>query len=295
MQEFKGVYPAFVTPMNKDESLNEEAFRKVMEFNIKAGAHGFWVAGGSGESVLLDDAENNRIAEISVKQAAGRAKIIMHVGATTTKRAAKMAEHAAKAGVDAICCVPPFFYQQNDEAIVKHYRVVAAAASLPLFAYNLPGATGVEITPEMMKKIQDGVPQLKGLKHSSMNQMYVREFIQMGLSCFIGNAGLMLPALTMGAVGCIDWGPNLVPEVWVELWNAFQRGDMKRALAAQDKGIKVTELCRFGSFHQVLKAGLSERLGIDCGAPRAPGLAMSSKNRKALKQCLIEMGYVKSK
>ena len=117
----------------------------------------------------------------------------------------------------------------------------------------------------------------------------------MGLDCFIGNARLMLPALAMGAVGLIDWGPNLVPEVWVELWNAFQKGDMKKALAAQDKGIKVTELGRFGSFHQVLKAGLSERLGIDCGAPRAPGLPMSSKNKKALRQALIEMGYVKSK
>lgn len=295
MKEFKGVYPAFVTPMNKDESLNEEAFRKVMDFNIKAGAHGFWVAGGSGESVLLDDAENNRIAEIAAEQAKGRAKIIMHVGASTTKRAARMAEHAAKAGVDAICCVPPFFYRQTDEAIVEHYRVVGAAASLPLFAYNLPGATGVEITLEMMQKIQERVPQLKGLKHSSMNQMLVREFINMGLDCFIGNARLMLSALAVGAVGLIDWGPNLVPEVWVELWNAFQKGDMKRALAAQDKGIEVTKLSRYGSFHQVLKAGLSERLGIDCGAPRAPGQPMSSKNRKGLRQSLIEMGYVKNK
>ncbi len=294
MKDFQGVYPAFVTPMNKDESLNEEAFRKVMDFNIEAGAQGFWVAGGSGESVLLDDEENNRIADISAEQAAGRAKIIMHVGATTTKRAAKMAEYAAKAGVDAICCVPPFFYRQTDESIAEHYRVVAAAAGLPLFVYNLPGSTGVEITPPMMAKIQEKVPQLEGLKHSAMNQMFVREFIQMGLSCFIGNASLMLPALTMGAVGCIDWAPNLVPEIWVELWNAYQAGDLKRALAAQDKGIEVTKLSELGSFHQILKAGLSERLGIDCGAPRAPGLPMEPDKRKELRRRLIEMGYVKA-
>jgi dihydrodipicolinate synthase/N-acetylneuraminate lyase len=294
MKDFKGVYPAFATPMNKDESLNEEAFRKVMDFNIDAGAKGFWVAGGSGESVLLDDEENNRIAEISAEQAAGRAKIIMHVGAATTKRAAKMAEYAAKAGVEAICCVPPFFYRQSDEAIAEHYRVVAAAADLPLFVYNLPQATGVEITPPMMAKIQEKVPQLEGLKHSAMNQMFVREFINMGLSCFIGNARLMLPAMTMGAVGLIDWGPNLVPEIWVELYDAFQAGDLKRALAAQDKGIEVTKLAELGSFHQVLKAGLSERLGVDCGAPRAPGPPMDPENRKELRRRLIEMGYVKS-
>lgn len=294
MEGYKGVFPAFVTPMNKDESLNEEAFRKAMEFNINAGALGFWVAGGSGESVLLTDEENNRIAEISADQAAGRAKIIMHVGATTTKRAAKMAEHAAKAGVDSICCVPPFFYRQSDEAIAEHYRVVAAAADLPLFVYNLPGATGVEITPPMMLTIQEKVPQLAGLKHSAMNQMFVREFVNMGLTCFIGNARLMLPALTMGAVGCIDWGPNLVPEIWVELFNAFQEGDMKRALAAQDKGIEVTKLAELGTFHQILKAGLSERLGIDCGAPRLPSLPMDPENRKELRKRLIDMGYVTS-
>jgi dihydrodipicolinate synthase/N-acetylneuraminate lyase len=204
-----------------------------------------------------------------------------------------MAEHAAKAGVEAICCVPPFFYRQSDEAIVEHYRVVGAAADLPLFVYNLPGSTGVEITPEMMAKIQEKVPQLEGLKHSAMNQMFVREFVQMGLSCFIGNARLMLPALAMGAVGLIDWGPNLVPEIWVELWNAFQEGDWSRALAAQDKGIEVTKLSELGSFHQILKAGLSERLGVELGAPRAPGLPLPPENRKEVKKRLTKMGFLK--
>ena len=295
MKEFRGVYPAFVTPMTKDESVNEEAFRKVMEFNIQAGAHGFWVAGGSGESVLLDDFENNRIADISVDQAAGRARIIMHVGAPTTRRAAKMAEYAAKAGVDAICCVPPFFYGQSDDAIVEHYRVVGAAASLPLFCYNLPGSTGVELYPERMGKIKERVPQLEGLKHSGIDFAFVREYVKMGLSCFMGNANKMLPALVMGAVGCIDWGPCLAPEPWVELWKAYEEGDMKRALAAQDRGIEIVKLREIGNLHQILKAGLSERLGIDLGAPRAPGQPLSPEKREQLRRRLSEMGFIDSK
>ena len=110
----------------------------------------------------------------------------MHVGAATTERAARLAEHAAKAGNEAICCVPPFFYRQSDDAIVEHYRTVAAAADLPLFVYNLPQSTGVEITPELMAKIQDGVPQLKGLKHSAVTFANVRAFAKMGLDCLIG-------------------------------------------------------------------------------------------------------------
>ena len=176
--KFQGVVPAVITPMTSQGKLNEEAFRKVIEFNIQSGVHGFWVAGGTGESVMLDDEENQRIAEIVSDQARGRVVNIMHVGAPTTERAAKLAEHAAGAGVDAICCVPPFFYRRRDAEIVEHYRVVAEAADLPLFVYNLPNSTGVEITPSLMQKIQEGVPQLAGLKHSAVTFSNVRSFVK---------------------------------------------------------------------------------------------------------------------
>ena len=91
--EFRGVFPAIITPMTPEGGLNEEAFRKVVEFNIQAGVQGFWVAGGTGESVLLEDEENMRLAEIAADQSGGRAINIMHVGAATTARAAKLAEH----------------------------------------------------------------------------------------------------------------------------------------------------------------------------------------------------------
>ena len=294
MSAFRGIYPAIVTPMTPQDELNEEAFRKVMEFNIQAGVHGFWVAGGTGESVMLDDAENNRLAEISADQARGRAKIIMHVGAPTTKRAARMAEFAAGAGVDAICCVPPFFYRRTDEAIVEHYRVVAAAADLPFFSYNLPGSTGVEITPGLMLKIQEGVPQLAGLKHSAVEFSYVRTFVKMGLACFIGRCPLMLPALLVGAVGCIDGPPNMIPEPFVEVWRAYQEGDLERAQAAQDRAVEAVKLIRWDSFHAVFKTVLSERLGVDCGSPRPPGQPLPPEDREALLQGLSKLGLLAS-
>ena len=293
MNEFRGVFPAIITPMTTEGRLNEAAFREVMEFNIGNGAHGFWVAGGTGESVLLEDEENMRIAEIAANQARGRAANIMHVGAPTTGRAAKMAEHAAKAGVDAICCVPPFFYRQSDDAIVEHYRVVAAAADLPFFVYNLPAATGVEITPELMRKIQDGVPQLSGLKHSAPNFFNVRAFAKMGLSCFVGNARLMLPALTIGAIGCVDGPPNIAPELWVEIWDAYNDGDLPRAEVAQDKASEVGVLVdRFG-LHATIKAALSERLGIDCGDPRPPGQPLTDEERGYLMKSLARLGITR--
>ena len=290
MAGFRGVYPALITPMTAGGELNEAALREVIEFNIQAGVHGFWVAGGTGESVLLEDEENMRIAEIASDQSRGRIENIMHVGAATTARAVKLAEHAAKSGVEAICCVPPFFYRQSDEAIVEHYKAVGAAANLPLFVYNLPQATGVEITPEMMQKLQDGVPQLKGLKHSAVTFANVRAFSNMGLQCLVGNAMLMLPALTIGASGCVDGPPNVAPELWVEIWNAYNDGDIHRAEAAQEKASQVTDLVRSIGLHAGTKAILSERLGIDCGAPRPPGQPITLEQRTMMQKRLNELG-----
>ena len=291
MNKFRGIFPAIITPMTAEGGLNEEAFRQVMEFNIQAGVQGFWVAGGTGESILLDDAENRRIAEIAADQSQGRIANIMHVGAPTTERAARLAEHAAKAGVEAICCVPPFFYTQSDKGVVEHYRVVAAAADLPFFVYNLPSATGVEITPELMAKIQEGVPQLAGLKHSAPYIPYVKTFAEMGLSCLIGNARLMLPGLLLGATGCVDGPPNMAPELWAAIWRAYEAGDIEAARAAQEKASSVSEaLALPAKFHGVIKAVIGQRLGIDCGDPRPPGEPLTADERAALAKKVVALG-----
>ena len=120
MAAYEGIFPAIATPLNGDGSFNEQAFREVMEFNIQSGVGGFWVAGGNGESVLLDDEENMRIVTAAAEVHAGRINNLMHVGEPTTERSIKMAAHAASVGAEAICCVPPFFYSQSAASIVDN-------------------------------------------------------------------------------------------------------------------------------------------------------------------------------
>ena len=147
MADFEGILPAIITPMGEDGRLNEAAFREVMEYNIQAGVHGFWIAGGTGESVLLDDEENMRISEIAADQNRGRVNNIMHVGAATTERAAKLANMPPRWATRLSAACRPSSIGRATDAIVEHYRVVGEAADLPLFVYNLPQSTGVEITP----------------------------------------------------------------------------------------------------------------------------------------------------
>ena len=282
MSKFRGVFPAHITPLTSDGKLNESAFREVMEFNIRSGVHGFWIAGGTGESVYLNDEENMRIAEISADQNRGRVQCIMHVGAANTARAAALAEHAASAGVEAICCVPPFFYSPGDEAVVEHYRVVGSATDLPLFVYNLPSSTGVDISVDLMKRVQDSVPQLSGLKHSSPHFSRVRDFADMGLDCFIGSAYLLLPGMTIGACGMIDGPPNAAPELWVDVWNAYESGDYGRAQKAQRTASRFASLTSAYPFPAGYKTVLSRRLGIECGDGRPPNLPLSPSQKAEL-------------
>ena len=292
MTNLAGVVPAIITPFTADGDFNERAFRDVMEYNIQAGVHGFWIGGGTGEGVLLDDDENLQVATAAAEQADGRVTNIMHIGAPTTRRAAQMAECAAKAGVDALCCVPPFFYEADEEAIIEHYRVVGAATDLPLLLYNLPQSTNVEITPPLAQRIKDAVPTLAGLKHSGPIFEHLREFSDLDLACFIGNSYLMLPGLTIGACGCIDGPLNVVPELWVDIWRAYQAGDLAAATEAQRRATEVAQnILEFG-FLGALKAALSERLGVDCGDPRPPQLALSPAQRAALAKRMRELGIV---
>ena len=222
--------------MTREGKLNERAFREVMEFNIQAGVHGFWVAGGTGESILLEDDENMRIAEIAATSPGAESRTLCTSG--RRRRPGPREWPSTPPGPawrrSAVC--PPSSTGPATRPSSSTTGSWPPPLTCPFFVYNLPSATGVEITPDLMRKIQDGVPQLSGLKHSALTVSYVRDFADMGLNCLIGNSYLMLPALTIGATGCVDGPPNVAPELWIDIWEAYNDGDLKRAEAAQGKG-----------------------------------------------------------
>ncbi len=279
--EFKGVYPAIITPLDKKNKFKEDIFRKIVEFNINSGAHGFWVSGGTGESVYVDHNEIKQVIKSSVDQSQNRAKIIAHVGSLTTYNSQLLAESAANSGAHAICAVPPFFYKPDIKTIIKHYKAISdAAGNLPFFVYNLPQSTGTEITPLMMKEIIDAIPNISGLKHSGPAFTDLKGFINLNISCFIGNANLMLPALTLGASGCIDGPLNAAPELWSNIWETFKKNKLEESMIAQEKAIKFSNIIRDFDMHASIKEIISQRLNIDCGNP-IPPLPQLNENEKA--------------
>ena len=294
--EFKGVFPANPTPVHTDGRINEEALRAIFEENLAHGVNGFWVAGSTGEGPVMSDQQRATTARIAGETISGKGLSIMHVGAISTESAVKGARAAKESGCDAICCVPPFFFRASDDSVVEHYkRVVDAADGLPFFVYNLPQLTQVETMPPLMEKIVRNVPNVMGLKHSAPNFADIRVFANMGLKCFSGNGLLLLPALTMGAVGTVDAPLSIAPWHYTALFDAWERGDMETASRLQDEVVKIVDIVRmFGAPAAVTKLILSERLGIDCGRPIPPVADLTDEQRVVVLDAARDAGLLQA-
>ena len=281
--KWKGVFPAAPSAFNEDGSVNEAASRAILEDNIAHGVHGFWNAGGTGEGAILNDQQRVTMARIVGETCQGRVLSIMHVGSTTTESSVKAAKAARDSGCDAICCVPPVVYVANDDSIIEHYQRVADAADLPFFAYNLPQMSQVEILPPLMEKLQAKVPQLVGLKHSALNFGNLCIFAQMGLKAFTGNGFLLMPALAAGGIGVVDAPPSVAPWTYVELFEAWEAGDLETARARQAETTAITELTRSsGTPHHNTKLIIGKRAGIDCGEPLRPLNRLDAEGQRRL-------------
>jgi dihydrodipicolinate synthase/N-acetylneuraminate lyase len=216
----------------------------------------------------------------------------MQVGAMSTATAVRAARTSRAAGCAAVCCLPPLFFRPTERSIIDYYKAVAdAAGDLPLFVYNLPQLTQVELVPALMEKLKREIPTLKGVKHSAPEFSHIRVFADMGLVCFSGNGAFPLPALTMGAVGTIDAPLCLAPWHYADLFKAWEAGDIAMAKALQDQVRKYVDLVwMFNAPADVSKTVLSARLGIDCGRSVPPVNRLTEEQRREVLRVAESLG-----
>jgi dihydrodipicolinate synthase/N-acetylneuraminate lyase len=290
--DYKGVFPAPPTPMTQDGKVHEKALRAMLDDNIAHGCGGFWMAGSTGEGPILSEEQRDVVAQVSADACKGRALVIMQVGAMSTATAVRAARTSRAAGCAAVCCLPPLFFRPTERSIIDYYKAVAdAAGDLPLFVYNLPQLTQVELVPALMEKLKREIPTLKGVKHSAPEFSHIRVFADMGLVCFSGNGAFPLPALTMGAVGTIDAPLCLAPWHYADLFKAWEAGDIAMAKALQDQVRKYVDLVwMFNAPADVSKTVLSARLGIDCGRSVPPVNRLTEEQRREVLRVAESLG-----
>jgi N-acetylneuraminate lyase len=292
-----GIMTALVTPYDAEGRVNLPVVRELVEFLLSQGVQGFYVCGGTGEGLLLTEEERRQMAETVVQQVRGRVPVVVHVGAITTDEACRLAAHAQEAGADAISSIPPLaYFGVGFEGIQRYYAAIAAACDLPLYVYNIPGATGVNVSPALFRELCLAIPTLAGMKFTSYNFFEMQQIIQMEipgrrLNVVSGPDEMMIAAQAMGADGAIGTFYNLVPRLFVDAYDAFHAGDVRRAMELQARANRlITVYFQVGGGMSAFKAAM-KLIGFDCGAGRPPLPPISPEQEERLRAELVAAGF----
>lgn len=269
-----GIIPPLVTPYNADESPDEGAFKALISFVVDKGVHGLYPLGSNGEGVLLTTEERKRLAKAAVEATAHRVPVLISVGALTTREAVELARHAQEVGADGASVLPPFYYRYDDDQIFEHVRAVAEAVpDFPLYLYHVPGAAGNGFSTGLAGRVAAAFPTVVGIKDSSDSLAQTQEYVRVlgkRLTILTGSNTIIIASFFVGAMGVIQSMANAFPEVSVAMWDAFQAGDMQRAIAIQDMLIAVRAvMLKNGRPQLALKTALQLR-GLNVGGARRP-------------------------
>ncbi|RMF24099.1 MAG: 4-hydroxy-tetrahydrodipicolinate synthase [Deltaproteobacteria bacterium] len=288
---FEGTYTAIVTPF-AGGGVDEEALRALVREQVEAGVDGIVPCGSTGESATLDHAEHERVIAICVEEAAGRVKVIAGTGSNSTREAARLTAFARGAGADAALLISPYYNKPTQEGHVVHYREIAAAAGdLPLIIYNIPGRTGVNMTPETIARIAE-IPQVVGVKEASGSLDQVSRIIALAgeeFTVLSGDDSLTLPMMAVGAKGVISVTSNLLPRRFAELVRAAAAGDFATARAIHFELLPLMQALFLETNPIPVKTALA-MLGKIRDELRLPLTPMSPEPRARLERVLAECG-----
>ena len=228
---FSGAFTALITPF-KNGAVDEDAFVKLVEWQIEQGIHGLVPVGTTGESPTLSHEEHDRVIELCVKTAAGRVPVIAGAGSNSTQEAVRLAKHAEEVGADGVLIVSPYYNKPTQAGLYAHFNAVAEAVSVPVIVYDIPGRSIVRVDDDTMAKLAK-IKNIAGVKDATgdaarptrLLNLVGEEFAQLS-----GEDATCLPYLAAGGHGCISVVSNIAPALCVQMHEAFAQGDMTRAM-----------------------------------------------------------------
>ena len=288
---FEGSITALITPMHRDGTLDEPALQALVGWQIEQGTSAIVPTGTTGESATLTHAEHRRVIDLVVRAAAGRVKILAGTGSNSTAEAIETTRHAKQAGVDAALVVTPYYNKPTQEGLYRHFMAIADAVALPLVIYNIPARCVVDMSVDTMARLARH-PNIIGVKDSTANllrPLQVRaaagpEFLQLS-----GEDGTAVSFLAAGGVGCISVTANVAPRHCAEMHAAWRSGDVKSAIAIQDRLLALHDALFVESNPVPVKyaASLLGRAGETCRLPLAP---LSDASRTVVRDALRGLG-----
>lgn len=267
----KGVIPALVTPFKRNFEVDEASLRHLIDFVIEKGVTGVVPCGTTGEFVNMTVEERMRVIEVTIDEVDGRVPVIAGTGDAGTRKAIEFTKHAEDAGADAAFIVSPFYFKPTDKEIFEHYKNIAEAVDLPIILYNIPQVTGVEIPWWVVEGLAEN-DNIVGIKDSSGNMPYMMALFEKfykKISIICGHDEIAVAALAAGADGLILASANLIPDLWLRLYDLVEKHRLEEA---RDLQKKVQTLARIITRHGgglAVKAGLG-MMGLEVGTARKP-------------------------
>ena len=226
------VITAMVTPFNEKREVDFDALSKLVEHLVNSSSDAILVAGTTGESPTLTHEEEYEILFEVKGKVSGARKIIMGAGSNCTRTAIESSRKAVELGADAILSVVPYYNKPNQQGIIEHFGAIAKAVDIPIIMYNIPGRTGVNMTPQTAAFLAKEYSNIVALKQSFPDMDTITELRSLcpeDFAIYCGDDSLTLPMLSLGAHGVISVASHVVGDEIKSLIHNFKSGQIKAA------------------------------------------------------------------
>ena len=236
-RQWTGVGTALVTPFTRAGAVDEAGVRLLVRRQIEGGIHFLVPCGTTGESPTLTRDEHLRVVALVVQEAAGRVPVLAGAGGYNTHEVAELARACEALGADGILSVTPYYNKPTQAGLLRHYEAIAAATSLPIVLYNVPGRTGCNIEPRTVARLA-AVPNIVAVKEASGNMTQICDVCQGVPEDFIvlsGDDAMTLPMMAVGAKGVVSVASNVSPGGMIAIVEAAERGDFAAAREAHQR------------------------------------------------------------
>jgi 4-hydroxy-tetrahydrodipicolinate synthase len=289
---FRGSFTALVTPFDNG-SLDEAAFRGLVDWQIAEGTSGLVPVGTTGESPTLSHDEHGKVVEWCIAQAKGRVPVVAGAGSNSTEEAIERARHAEAAGADAVLVVTPYYNKPTQEGLYQHFKAINDAIGIPIIIYNIPARSVIDMSVETMARLFE-LPNIAGVKDATANVVRVsqqRAAMGEGFNQLSGEDATALGFMAHGGHGCISVTANVAPRLCAEFQGACLRGDYREALRLQDKLMPLHTALFIETNPAPAKYALSV-LGKCADTVRLPMVPLADKTRTAVREAMVHAGLI---
>lgn len=286
----EGSMVALVTPF-KDGKVDEDGLKRLVNYQISKGIHGIVPCGTTGESATLSHEEHNRVVDVVIKAARKRVPIVAGTGSNSTDETISLTRHAEKAGADAALLITPYYNRPTQEGLYQHFRAVARKTSLPLILYNVPGRTGVNMSPDTVGRLSR-IDNIVGLKDAAGDLKQTMDTIQAcrkGFKVLTGDDHRYLPIMSVGGKGGICVVANIAPRETARLYELYRSGQLKKAQALAYKLQILNNVLYVETNPIPVKWGV-HKLGLISEEIRLPMTVLAEKFRPKVEKAMRQFG-----